>query len=255
MADEGADRSMDEMASLMMKQPGDSSGTAVGPRGCVLALPSPSFLAGDKEEEEPVLGGGDQAIDGEEDEVSYDSDDNYYEEDGKSYDSDGSYEEEESAGEVEVLLKIDPRVAAGASGVRGGPPLLRRQYVPEGRFLGPAPRFASSRNTAGFLDVAVVVPPPADRPVASQEQRGGKEILVLYRYTEFEAAPGGVSQADASDAIHLDASSMPQADPCVKSLGRFRIDFDALRKRKEASGGSDRPCRPLKCRKYFAIDE
>ena len=85
---------------MMMKQPGDSSGTAVGPRGCVLALPSPSFLAGDKEEEEPVLGGGDQAIDGEEDEVSYDSDDNYYEEDGKSYASDASYEEEESDGEA-----------------------------------------------------------------------------------------------------------------------------------------------------------
>lgn len=61
MVDNRADRSMDEMASLMMKQPGDSTGTAVRPQGCVLALPSPSVLAGDKEEEEPVLGGGDQA--------------------------------------------------------------------------------------------------------------------------------------------------------------------------------------------------
>ena len=48
---------------------------------------------------------------------------------------------------------------------------------------------------------------------------------------------------------------MPHASPHVESLGRFRIDFDALHKRKEASGGSDRPCHPLKHRKYFAMDE
>ncbi|XBH98351.1 hypothetical protein VPH35_127877 [Triticum aestivum] len=208
---------MDEMASLMMKQPGGSTGTAVGPQGCVLALPAPSVLAGDKEEEEPVLGDGDQAEDGVEDEVSYDSDDGYYEEDGKSYDSDGSYEEEESDGEVEVPLKIDPRVAAGASGVRGGPPLLRRQYVPEGRFLGPAPRFASSRNTAGFLDVAVVVPPLADRPVASQEQGGGKEILVIYRYTEFEAAPGSV-EVSKKTMLHYLRFAVPLSGDAAGSL-------------------------------------
>ena len=68
MADEGADRSMDEMVSLTMKQPGDSTGTAVRPQGCVLALPTPSALAGDKEEEEPVRGAGDQADDGSEEE-------------------------------------------------------------------------------------------------------------------------------------------------------------------------------------------
>ena len=48
---------------------------------------------------------------------------------------------------------------------------------------------------------------------------------------------------------------MPRASPQVESLGRFRIDFEALRKRKEASGGSDRPCHLLKRRKYFAMDE
>uniref|UniRef100_M8BGX2 RING-type domain-containing protein n=1 Tax=Aegilops tauschii TaxID=37682 RepID=M8BGX2_AEGTA len=87
MVDDGVDRSMDEMASLTMKQPGDSTDTTVRPQSCVLVLPSPSALAGDKEEEEPVLGGGYQADDGEEDEVSYDSDD--------------SYDEEESDDEVE----------------------------------------------------------------------------------------------------------------------------------------------------------
>ncbi|XBJ19117.1 hypothetical protein VPH35_010142 [Triticum aestivum] len=209
MADEGADRSMDEMALLTMKQPGDSTGTTVPPQGCVLALPSPLALAGDKEDEEPVHGAGDQADDGgEENEESYDSDD------GKSWDSDESYDEEESDGEVEVPIKIDPRVAAAASGVRGGPPLLRGQYVPEGRFLGPAPRSVISGNTAGFLGVAVVVPPPAqaDRPAASQEQGEGKEILVLYRYTEFEAAPEGVEVFKKTKLNYLRFAVPPSGD-------------------------------------------
>ena len=60
---------------------------------------------------------------------------------------------------------------------------------------------------------------------------------------------------DSSNADHLVASSAPGADPCAESLGRFRVDFVALRKRKEALGGNDRPCRLLKCRKYFAMDE
>ena len=48
---------------------------------------------------------------------------------------------------------------------------------------------------------------------------------------------------------------MPQTDPCTERLGRFRVDFEALRKRKEALGDDDRPCRLLKHRKYFAMDE
>ena len=48
---------------------------------------------------------------------------------------------------------------------------------------------------------------------------------------------------------------MPQTDPCTELLGRFRVDFEALRKSREALGGDDYPCRLLKRRKYFAIDE
>ena len=70
-----------------------------------------------------------------------------------------------------------------------------------------------------------------------------------------EAAPDGAPQADSSSADHLDASSRPGADPCVRRLGRFRVDFEALHKRKEALGGNDRPCRLLKRGKYFAMDE
>ncbi|KAI5018672.1 hypothetical protein ZWY2020_043560 [Hordeum vulgare] len=125
---------MDERVSLMMMQPDDSA------RAAVLALPSPLALAGDKEEEEEL----------------FESDDE-------------SYYEEDSDDEVDVPLKIDAVVATGASGVTGGPPLHRWLYVPEGRFLGPAPRFASAGNTAGFLGVAVVVPPPADLPAAKDE--------------------------------------------------------------------------------------
>ena len=70
-----------------------------------------------------------------------------------------------------------------------------------------------------------------------------------------EATPDGAPQADSSSADHLDASFAPGADPCAGRLGRFRVDFEALRKRKEALGGNDRPLCLLKRRKYFAMDE
>ena len=67
-------------------------------------------------------------------------------------------------------------------------------------------------------------------------------------------ASSGVRQGNAPDAGHLGASSSSQADPCAELLGRFRVDFEALRKRREALG-DDYPCRLLKRRKYFATDE
>ena len=69
------------------------------------------------------------------------------------------------------------------------------------------------------------------------------------------AASGGVCQGDVPDASHPGASSLPQTDPYAELLGRFRVDFEALRKRREALGGDDYTCRLLKRRKYFAIDE
>ena len=70
-----------------------------------------------------------------------------------------------------------------------------------------------------------------------------------------EVTPDGVPQADSSSADHLDTSSAPEADPCAERLGWFCVDFEALRKRKEALGGNDRPLCLLKRRKYFAMDE
>ena len=82
-------------------------------------------------------------------------------------------------------------------------------------------------------------------------EAGASEPLVVPR----EVTPNDAPQADSSSADHLDASSALGADPCVGRLGRFCVDFEALRKRKEALGGNDRPCRLLKRRKYFAMDE
>ena len=70
-----------------------------------------------------------------------------------------------------------------------------------------------------------------------------------------EAVFGDAPQAGPRSADRPDASNSPQADHCAKRLGRFRVDVEALRKRKEALGGEDRPCRLLKRRKYFATNE
>ena len=90
---------------------------------------------------------------------------------------------------------------------------------------------------------------------------GGKRPLAVPAAEAPEApaallgeATTSAHQADAPDASRLDASSLSQADPCAQLLGRFRVDFEALRKRREALG-DDYPCRLLKRRKYFAIDE
>ena len=80
---------------------------------------------------------------------------------------------------------------------------------------------------------------------------GAPEAPVVPR----EAAPGGIPQGGSLGTVHLDAPSMPQIDPCAKRLGRFRIDFEALRKRKDALGDDDRPCRMVKRREYFAMNE
>ena len=54
-----------------------------------------------------------------------------------------------------------------------------------------------------------------------------------------DGSTGDAHQADTPDAGRPDASSSSQADPCAQLLGRFCMDFEALRKRQ----------------KYFAIDE
>ena len=71
-----------------------------------------------------------------------------------------------------------------------------------------------------------------------------------------EVVPYCSSQLGAPKAGRLGTSlSAPRAGPHVEHLGRFRVDFAALRKRKESSSCSGRTFRPLKHRKYIAIDE
>ena len=113
--------------------------------------------------------------------------------------------------------------------------------------LRGAPEASSSGAQGAPLEVvadegARLAAPEAEAPEASAGHQ--------------EVAPDRSSQTGALDVGRPDASApMPRAGPHVESLGRFRIDFEALRKRKDASGGDDRPCRPLKHRKYFAVDE
>ena len=90
------------------------------------------------------------------------------------------------------------------------------------------------------------------------EAEGGKQ-LPSAPATEAPAASlgeaiGNAHQAGAPDTDRLDAPSSSQVDPCAQLLGRFRVDFEALRRKREAMG-DDFPCRVLKRRKYFATDE
>ena len=93
------------------------------------------------------------------------------------------------------------------------------------------------------------------------EAEGGKQLPSTPAIEAPEApaaslgeAIGGAHQAGAPDTDCLDAPSSLQVDPYAQLLGRFRVDFEALRKRREALG-DDYPCRLLKRRKYFATDE
>ena len=99
---------------------------------------------------------------------------------------------------------------------------------------------------------------PEARPAAAE----GVEPRLAAPVAEAPEAPatlhgagtGGMRQGDAPDAGRIGASSSSQADPCAELLGCFRVDFEALRKRREALG-DDYPCRLLKCRKYFPTNE
>uniref|UniRef100_R7WBA1 RING-type domain-containing protein n=1 Tax=Aegilops tauschii TaxID=37682 RepID=R7WBA1_AEGTA len=63
----------------------------------------------------------------------------------------------------------------------------------------------SSRTAVGV--------PPVDRPAAhSQDQEGGKQILVLYRYTHFSAVPGGVEVCRSTKLHELRFTVLPVGD-------------------------------------------
>ena len=130
-------------------------------------------------------------------------------------------------------------IARGGPSSSGG---AGRQGPPGAEGAAGAPEVATSEACPAAAEG--VEPRPmasvAEAPEASSTLHG--------------VASGGVRQGDAPDAGHIGASSSSQADPCAELLGRFRVDFEALRKMREALG-DDYPCRLLKHRKYFATDE
>ena len=73
--------------------------------------------------------------------------------------------------------------------------------------------------------------------------------------SQHEAEPDCSSQLGAPEVNHLGASlAAPHAGLHVQRLGRLRVDFTALRKGKESSSCNGGTIRPLKHRKYIAID-
>ena len=84
--------------------------------------------------------------------------------------------------------------------------------------------------------------PEAEAPEASAGRR--------------EAEPDSSPQLGAPEVASSGASpAAPCAGRHVQRFGRLRVDFDALRKRKGSPSCSRGAFRPLKQRKYIAIDE
>ena len=71
-----------------------------------------------------------------------------------------------------------------------------------------------------------------------------------------EAEPEGSPQPSTPEVVSSGASAaVPCAGCRVQGFGRLRLDFDALRERKGSPSCSSDAFRPLKQRKYIAIDE
>ena len=71
-----------------------------------------------------------------------------------------------------------------------------------------------------------------------------------------EAEPVVSPQPSTPEVVSSGASpAAPHAGCRIQRFGRLRLDFDALRKRKESPSCSSDAFRPLKQRKYIAIDE
>ena len=153
---------------------------------------------------------------------------------------------------------------AGLTGPRENPVALVALPVARG---GPSSSGVGRQGPPGAEGAAVGITAPRGTTKVAAPEAGpaatkGVELHPTASVVEAPEAPatlngaatGGVCQGNVPGAGHLGASSSPQIDPCAELLGRFRVDFEALRKRREALG-DDYPCRLLKRRKYFATDE
>nr|XP_020148232.1 translation initiation factor IF-2-like [Aegilops tauschii subsp. strangulata] len=71
-----------------------------------------------------------------------------------------------------------------------------------------------------------------------------------------EAEPEGSPQPNTPEVVPSGASpAAPSAGGRVQGFSQLRLDFDALRKRKGSPSCSGDALRPLKQRKYIAVDE
>ena len=105
-----------------------------------------------------------------------------------------------------------------------------------------SPGTRDSRPGAAAEGVTQSDAPEAEAPEASAGRREA----------ELDSSP----QLGAPEVVSSGAYPVaPRAGRHVQRLGRFRVDFMAHRKRKESSSCSSGTVRPLKHRKYIAIDE
>ncbi|XP_003560474.1 uncharacterized protein LOC100833950 [Brachypodium distachyon] len=180
----------------------------------VLAPPPDVVVITDEEEEELVLGHDDddwKEVDSEEDDEESAEDESQEASGGgeeeEYFDSDESSDDEE---------EDDDEIFGGDEVLLARLRQLRPNFVPKGRFLGPAPRFATAGNTAGFMRVFATE--------ESQQHGGGgeKQILVFYRYTRFRAAEpesgGGGVRARGSTREHQVRFVLPHAGDAARSL-------------------------------------
>uniref|UniRef100_K3YKV2 Uncharacterized protein n=1 Tax=Setaria italica TaxID=4555 RepID=K3YKV2_SETIT len=93
--------------------------------------------------------------------------------------------------------------------------------VPDGEFLGPA-RFAAVENAAAFMRVAAAE--------AADGDEGGKQIVVLYRYTRFSRARGGQRGVEACrrTKLHRLRFAVPAAGDMESSLALAGSSLDPL---------------------------
>jgi hypothetical protein len=139
-----------------------------------------------------------------EQESSVDSDDEE-DEDAELYDSDNDDEEDEDAGGDEDEPARKPRRDDERNKKADSLPLVPGTVVSDGQLLGP-PRFAAVKNTAAFMRLAAA--------------EGGREIVVLYRYTRFSRTWSGRRGVEKcrQTKLHRLRFAVPPAGDVVGSL-------------------------------------
>ena len=126
----------------------------------------------------------------------------------------GAGMEYELLSEEDMAERYDSDNEGGGSRRDSGVPLFAAppgSAVPDGELLGPA-RFAAVENTAAFMRLAAAEAAGDD---------GGKEIVVLYRYTRFSRPRGGLRGVEACrrTKLHRLRFAVPPAGDLASSLG------------------------------------